>query len=251
MGLSKKICNRKSIHAGFAVGAPVRRRARSTPDVPRASRERGPPLARCVGACCCFISSWVTASSALRALHEWPFARGIEAICMQREGTRAGDQREQDRTRERAESEVERERERERETSPAPGNDKLDWANVDKDVTIGGAMSGTSTVLAIIANRFNFCFNLKGPSYVCDTACSASLTSTHCAKLMLKERSYDPLEWFLSMGAHLVLNAIAGVISGTQSHMGGPIGRCLTFNSSASGYLRGEGAGSVMPRTST
>mmetsp|Transcript_44821 Transcript_44821/g.116019 ORF Transcript_44821/g.116019 Transcript_44821/m.116019 type:complete len:957 (+) Transcript_44821:89-2959(+) len=128
----------------------------------------------------------------------------------------------------------------------AVGNDKLDWANIPKDVDIGGALSGTSTVLAIIANRFNFCFNLKGPSYVCDTACSASLTSTHCAKMMLKERQYDPLEWFLSMGAHLVLNAVAGVIGGTQSHMGGPIGRCLTFNASASGYLRGEGVSGIM-----
>lgn len=110
-----------------------------------------------------------------------------------------------------------------------------------EDAQIGGALQGTSTVLAIIANRFNFCFNMKGPSFVCDTACSASLTSTHCAKMMMQERTYDPLDFFLSMGAHLVLNAIAGVIGGTQSHMGGPIGRCLTFNASASGYLRGEG----------
>mmetsp|Transcript_99921 Transcript_99921/g.254152 ORF Transcript_99921/g.254152 Transcript_99921/m.254152 type:complete len:961 (+) Transcript_99921:94-2976(+) len=128
----------------------------------------------------------------------------------------------------------------------AVGNDKLDWAGLDKTCAIGSSMGGTATVLAIIANRFNFCFNMKGPSFVCDTACSASLTSTHCAKMMLAERTYDPLEWFLSMGAHLILNAVAGVIGGTQSHMGGPIGRCLTFNASASGYLRGEGVSGFM-----
>mmetsp|Transcript_120112 Transcript_120112/g.299623 ORF Transcript_120112/g.299623 Transcript_120112/m.299623 type:complete len:960 (+) Transcript_120112:115-2994(+) len=128
----------------------------------------------------------------------------------------------------------------------AVGNDKLDWAVLPKETEIGGAQAGTSTVLAIIANRFNFIFNMKGPSFVCDTACSASLTSTHCAKMMLAERVYDPLDWFLSVGAHLVLNAVMGVIGGTQSHMGGPIGRCLTFNASASGYLRGEGVSAIM-----
>lgn len=52
---------------------------------------------------------------------------------------------------------------------------------LEKEVT----PSGTSTVLAIIANRFSFVFNLKGPNFVCDTACSASLTSTHCARFMI------------------------------------------------------------------
>nr|AQS99287.1 type I polyketide synthase [Gambierdiscus excentricus] len=128
----------------------------------------------------------------------------------------------------------------------AVGNDKLDWGRIPKEVQIGAACGGTSTVLAIISNRFSFCFNLKGPNFVCDTACSASLTSTHCVKGMLKDRLIDPLEWFLSMGAHLVLDPVGGLIGGTQSHMGGPYGRCLTFNASASGYLRGEGVCGMM-----
>lgn len=128
----------------------------------------------------------------------------------------------------------------------AVGNDKLDWGRIPKNVEIGGACGGSSTVVAIIANRFSFCFNLKGPNFVCDTACSASLTSTHCAKGMLNDRTIDPLEWFLSLGAHLVLDPIGGLIGGTQSHMGGPIGRCLTFDASACGYLRGEGVSGVM-----
>lgn len=128
----------------------------------------------------------------------------------------------------------------------AVGNDKLDWGRIPKDIAIGAAHGGSSTVLAIIANRFSFVFNMKGPNFVCDTACSASLTSTHCVKGMLKDRTYDPLEWFLSMGAHLVLDPIGGLVGGTQSHMGGPYGRCLTFNSSASGYLRGEGVSGIM-----
>merc|ERR1719464_2697071 len=123
------------------------------------------------------------------------------------------------------------------------GNDKLDWMMMDHGKE---AMTGTATVLAIIANRFSFVFNMKGPNFVCDTACSASLTSTHCVKGMIKDRTIDPLEWFLSMGAHLVLDPVGGLVGGTQSHMGGPYGRCLTFNASATGYLRGEGVCGIM-----
>ncbi|CAE8591944.1 unnamed protein product, partial [Polarella glacialis] len=112
------------------------------------------------------------------------------------------------------------------------GNDKLDWQSCDKEVAPGGAMGGTSTVLAIIANRFSFVFNLKGPNFVCDTACSASLTSTHCARFMIAARQFDPLDFFLTMGAHLCLSGYP-FIGCSQAHMSSPKGRCFTFNSSA------------------
>eukprot|EP00913_Durusdinium_trenchii_P005471 g5099.t1 len=121
------------------------------------------------------------------------------------------------------------------------GNDKLDWMTCEKEVT----PSGTSTVLAIIANRFSFVFNLKGPNFVCDTACSASLTSTHCARFMICNQQFDPLEFFISMGAHLCLSP-GPFIGCSQSHMSSPKGRCFTFNSSADGYLRGEGVSGFM-----
>mmetsp|Transcript_58864 Transcript_58864/g.182397 ORF Transcript_58864/g.182397 Transcript_58864/m.182397 type:complete len:956 (-) Transcript_58864:110-2977(-) len=125
------------------------------------------------------------------------------------------------------------------------GNDKLDWANLPKDNGPTGALGGTSTNLAILANRFNFVFNLKGPSFVCDTACSASLTSMHCARKCMLDREYDCLEWFLCMGSHLCLSE-APFIGGSQSHMNTAKGRCFTFNASADGYLRGEGVCGVM-----
>mmetsp|Transcript_67468 Transcript_67468/g.156609 ORF Transcript_67468/g.156609 Transcript_67468/m.156609 type:complete len:957 (+) Transcript_67468:179-3049(+) len=127
----------------------------------------------------------------------------------------------------------------------AVGNDKLDWTSVPKTVNLAGAQAGTGTALAIIANRFNFVFNMKGPSFVCDTACSASLASTHAVRLMMLQPQYDPLEFFLTMGAHLVL-AAGPFIGCSQSHMSSPKGRCFTFNSSADGYLRGEGISGYM-----
>merc|ERR550532_175967 len=125
------------------------------------------------------------------------------------------------------------------------GNDKLDWANLPKDIGPTAALGGTSTNLAILANRFNFVFNMKGPSFVCDTACSASLTSLHCGRKCMLDREYDKLEFFLCMGAHLCL-ASGPFIGCSQSHMSTPKGRCFTFNASADGYLRGEGISGIM-----
>ena len=42
------------------------------------------------------------------------------------------------------------------------GVDKADFPTL-------GIMSGAQNALAIIANRFSFVFNLKGPNYICDT----------------------------------------------------------------------------------
>lgn len=100
-------------------------------------------------------------------------------------------------------------------------------------------------MLAIIANRFSFVFNMKGPNFVCDTACSASLVSTHLAKLMLLERTWDKLEFHISLGSHLCLDCMP-FIGCSQSHMATVKGRCFTFNNSADGYLRGEGTSGMM-----
>merc|ERR1711972_78609 len=91
---------------------------------------------------------------------------------------------------------------------------------------------------------------MKGPSFVCDTACSASLTSTHCAKMCIQDRLYDPLDWWLSFGAHLVIMP-GWAIGFSQSHMGSPEGRCFTFNASANGYLRGEGTSGILLKFGT
>jgi len=117
---------------------------------------------------------------------------------------------------------------------------------VDKDdyPTLPNAQGGCNAT-AIIANRFSFVFNMKGPNYVCDTACSASLTATHVAKMMLHERSWDPLEFHLAIGTHLCLSP-APWIGCSYSQMVSPEGRCFTFNASANGYLRGEGTSGIL-----
>mmetsp|Transcript_141900 Transcript_141900/g.441167 ORF Transcript_141900/g.441167 Transcript_141900/m.441167 type:complete len:943 (-) Transcript_141900:57-2885(-) len=116
------------------------------------------------------------------------------------------------------------------------GLDKADFPTLGLDC---GPSAGNNA-LAIVANRFSFTFNLKGPNYICDTACSASLTATHLAKLMLLERTWDPLDFHIAIGTHLCLSP-GPWIGCSMSLMVSPQGRCFTFNASANGYLRGEG----------
>lgn len=117
---------------------------------------------------------------------------------------------------------------------------------VDKDdyPTLPNAGNGTNA-LAIIANRFSFVFNMKGANYICDTACSASLTATHVAKMMLQNRKTDSLVWHLAFGTHLCLSP-APFIGCSYSQMVSPEGRCFTFNATANGYLRGEGTSGIL-----
>lgn len=118
------------------------------------------------------------------------------------------------------------------------GVDKADFP------TLGLGVGGTNA-LAIIANRFSFVFNLKGPNYVCDTACSASLTATHLAKPLLMDRTVDILDFHVATGTHLCLSP-GPWIGCALGHMTSPQGRCFTFDSTANGYLRGEGTSGMV-----
>ncbi|CAK9105059.1 Highly reducing polyketide synthase srdA (HRPKS sdrA) (Polyketide synthase gene cluster 6 protein pks-6) (Sordarial biosynthesis cluster protein srdA) [Durusdinium trenchii] len=113
----------------------------------------------------------------------------------------------------------------------------------------------TNNQLAIVANRFNYVFNLKGEpweggSYACDTACSSSLVATHLGKVNLLEQRWDPLEWHLGMGTGLTLT-VGSFIHGCAAHMLSPGGRCFTFNATANGYNRGDGTAGFIIKNGT
>lgn len=100
---------------------------------------------------------------------------------------------------------------------------------------------GTGNALSIAANRISYALDLHGPSIAIDTACSSSLVAVHlaCASLRRGECSSA-----LAGGANAILTPLltlnfsgAGVIA--------PDGRCKTFDASADGIVRGEGAGLV------
>jgi len=98
-------------------------------------------------------------------------------------------------------------------------------------------MEGGCNVQAIISNRFSFVFNLRGPNYVADTACSASLCATHFAKFCLRDRVVDQIEFHVAIGIHQVLLPWGFDSGGSRMNSGS----CKTFNDTANGYMRGDG----------
>jgi len=118
------------------------------------------------------------------------------------------------------------------------GLDKDDW---DKSAASLYNCEGGTNVQAIISNRFSFIFNLKGPNYVADTACSASLAATHLAKYTLADREIDKIEFHVALGIHQCFMPWGMEGYGPKMHWS----RCLTFNDSANGYMRGDGCSGV------
>ncbi|KAJ5958028.1 polyketide synthase-nonribosomal peptide synthetase [Penicillium vulpinum] len=93
----------------------------------------------------------------------------------------------------------------------------------------------------IISNRVGNTFNLKGPSFTINTACSSSIYAIHNASNALRARDCDAA---IVAGVNLILTvdqhmntAKLGILSPTST--------CHTFDASADGYGRAEGAGAL------
>ena len=95
---------------------------------------------------------------------------------------------------------------------------------------------------SIAANRLSYFFDFKGPSFAVDTACSSSLVAVHLACESL---------WRGESAAALVGGVQALISPGSQmgfckAGLLSPDGRCKSFDASADGYVRSEGAGAVL-----
>ena len=94
----------------------------------------------------------------------------------------------------------------------------------------------------IAANRLSYFFDFKGPSFTVDTACSSSLVAVHlaCESLWRGES-----EAALAGGVQALLHP--GIqMSFCKAGLLAPDGRCKSFDASADGYVRSEGAGVVV-----
>ncbi|WP_195571659.1 beta-ketoacyl synthase N-terminal-like domain-containing protein [Paenibacillus sp. 1001270B_150601_E10] len=100
----------------------------------------------------------------------------------------------------------------------------------------------TGTASAVIANRISYYFNFKGPSLPIDTACSSSLNAIHAAVQSLQA---GESEVALAGGVNILLTPTRH-ISFAKTGMLSPTGSCKTFDDSADGYVRGEGAGMLV-----
>ncbi|KAJ9366241.1 hypothetical protein DTO282E5_9065 [Paecilomyces variotii] len=101
--------------------------------------------------------------------------------------------------------------------------------------------SATGSCTAILSNRVSYIFDLRGPSYTLDTACSSSIYCLHNAARALISGECD--------GA---IVAGANLITGPEQHLGtskggvlSPTSTCHTFDASADGYGRAEGVSAL------
>src|SRR6476646_6615092 len=110
-----------------------------------------------------------------------------------------------------------------------------DLGQVDAWTNTGGALS-------IIANRFSYFLDLRGPSIAVDTACSSSLVAVHLACQSLR---MGDSELAIAAGVNLLLSP--GIFRGfDQAGALSTTGRCHAFDAGADGFVRGEGCGVVV-----
>lgn len=102
--------------------------------------------------------------------------------------------------------------------------------------------SGLGNAGSIASNRLSYFMNWKGPSLSIDTACSSSLVAIHLACQSLRSKECNVA---IAGGTNAILRSeitevfqIAGMMAKD--------GQCKTFDASADGYVRAEGAGAVV-----
>ena len=92
------------------------------------------------------------------------------------------------------------------------------------------------------AGRLAYILGARGPAVVLDTACSSSLVAVHLACQSLRLRESD----MTVVGGTNLLLSPGPSIACSRWGMLSPEGQCKTFDVSADGYVRGEGAGVVV-----
>lgn len=102
--------------------------------------------------------------------------------------------------------------------------------------------TNTGSAISIAANRISYFMNLRGPSMVVDTACSSSLVAVNIAEQQLLTNMIDLA---LVGSSNLLLND--RITEGFRSLFAlSPQGACRSFDASADGFVRSEGAAFVV-----
>ncbi|SEM89772.1 type I polyketide synthase [Lihuaxuella thermophila] len=102
--------------------------------------------------------------------------------------------------------------------------------------------TATGAMMTLLANRLSYVFDFQGPSVAVDTACSSSLVAVHLACQSLWNGETDLA---LAGGVNIMLKPDY-TIAESKAGMLSPDGRSKTWDSSANGYVRGEGAGVIL-----
>lgn len=104
------------------------------------------------------------------------------------------------------------------------------------------AYHASGSTLNAAAGRVAYFLGLHGPAVSLDTACSSSLVALHLACQSLRNRECTLA---LAGGVNVILVPETYVCFSRWGMMS-PEGRCKTFDASADGFVRAEGAGAVV-----
>ncbi|XP_038206276.1 fatty acid synthase-like [Zerene cesonia] len=113
------------------------------------------------------------------------------------------------------------------------------WTS-DPDKINGYALTGCCR--AMFPNRISYTFDLKGPSYAIDTACSSSMFALAQAVSAIRAGQCDAA---VVAGANLCLKPGTS-LNFHRLSMLSPEGRCAAFDASGRGYVRSEAAVAVL-----
>lgn len=100
----------------------------------------------------------------------------------------------------------------------------------------------TGTNPSVIASRISYNYDLRGPSWVSNTACSSSLLAVHYAA---KDIEAGRIDYAIAGGVNMLLDE-AFTVNMRNSGFLSRDGRCKAFDNAANGYVRAEGGGLVL-----
>lgn len=106
------------------------------------------------------------------------------------------------------------------------------------DPAVIGSHFMTGNALSILANRLSYVFDLRGPSFTVDAACSSSFIALAQAVAALRAGVVDLA---IVGGVNMLLSPVP-FIGFSQARMLSTTGLCRPFSEAADGYVRSEGA---------
>jgi len=113
--------------------------------------------------------------------------------------------------------------------------DRANWPLIDVHTNSGLSLS-------IASNRISYLLDLHGPSLTLDSACSSALVAVDNACRSIWS---GDCKFALAGGVNSIMLP-QPFMGFTKAQMLSPTGQCHTFDQSADGYVRGEGAGMVL-----
>ncbi|KAJ4859714.1 KR domain-containing protein [Trichoderma breve] len=122
------------------------------------------------------------------------------------------------------------------------GNFTVDYSVMQsRDTDYVHRLAATGGGTSIMSNRISHVFNLHGPSFTLDTACSSTIYALHQAVNAIKNGDCDA-----------AIVAGANLITSPEQHFGtakggflSPTSACHTFDTSADGYARAEALNAI------